>query len=259
MRTRTPLDRFNLDIKSRDRVVEFGPGHNPTYRSNVLVEKYLDTNYHRSGDAKLYPHQVYYKEDAECTTFKDKEFDYSICIQVAEHAEHPDKFLNEQMRVAKRGYLETPSLIGEFLFPHESHKWVILDIDNKLIFYEKSKLPGNYLNNNYCELFLNYLPFQSIPYRLLWLTEGDLMINRYEWKDSIDYIINPEDEYYKSFFIKPWDRAMTEKIFPKRTFLQELRRCNKGVCHMVANELREKFNRHTPVPVPPDKIFNLEI
>ena len=33
--------------------------------------------------------------------------------------------------MSKRGYIETPSLLGEFLFPKQSHKWVILDIDDK--------------------------------------------------------------------------------------------------------------------------------
>ena len=29
------------------------------------------------------------------------------------------------------------------------------------------------MKNDYGELFLNYLPFQSLPYKLLWLTEGE--------------------------------------------------------------------------------------
>ena len=89
--------------------------------------------------------------------------------------------------------METPSLLGEFLFPKKSHKWIILHLDNKLILFEKSRMPGNY-ENNYGELFLNYLPYQSLTYKLLWLTEGDLMLNRCEWKDDIEFIINPTNE-----------------------------------------------------------------
>ena len=55
-------------------------------------------------------------------------------------------------------------------------------------------MPGNY-ENDYGELFLNYLPFQSLPYKLLWLTEGDITLNRYEWKDEVEILVNPEDEY----------------------------------------------------------------
>lgn len=79
--------------------------------------------------------------------------------------------------------METPSLLGEFLFPKKSHRWIILDIDNKLVLFEKSKMPDHY-ENNYGELFLNYLPYQSLIYKLLWFTEGDLMLNRYEWEEK---------------------------------------------------------------------------
>jgi len=138
MKTRTPYNRDDLKIGRRDKVVEIGPGHNPSFRSNVIVEKFVDTNYHRCGDVKIYPHQKFINADGENLPFKDNEFDYVICNQVLEHTENPEKFVAEQSRVAKRGYLETPSMIGEFLFPKESHKWIILDIDKKLVLFEKS-------------------------------------------------------------------------------------------------------------------------
>ena len=80
-----------------------------------------------------FKNQNFLKADGEDLPFKDNEFDYSICIHVLEHVENPDKFLQEQMRVAKKGYIETPSLIGEHLHPKKSHKWVILNINNILI------------------------------------------------------------------------------------------------------------------------------
>ena len=154
MITRNPFDRYDLNIKKNDRVLEVGSGHNPTFRSNTIVEKYVDTNYHRCGDVKIYPHQTFVNASGETLPFKDKEFDYVICNQVLEHVDDPVLFIQEQCRVAKRGYIETPSLLGEFLFPKKSHRWVILYIDNKLVLFEKDKMPGNY-GNNYGELFLN--------------------------------------------------------------------------------------------------------
>lgn len=88
-----------------------------------------------------------------------------------------------------------------------------MDIDNKLVFYEKNKMPGNY-ENDYGELFLNYLPFQSLPYKLLWLTEGDITLNRYEWKDEVEILVNPEDEYYSSFFLNKWNREWWRNYIP---------------------------------------------
>lgn len=237
MKTRTPYDRNDLKIKSSDYVLEVGPGHNPMYRSNVLVEKFATSNYHRCGDIKSYNNQKLIISDGNKMPFKDKEFDYIICNQVLEHVEDPIEFINEQCRVAKRGYIETPSLLGEFLFPKQSHKWVILDIDNKLILFEKSKMPGNYLNN-YGELFLNYLPFQSLIYKLLWLTEGNIFLNRYEWKDSIDIIVNPTEEEYLNYFIKPWNREMVIKLFPVRSLSTELYKVLRGCIYLLKSKLQ---------------------
>ena len=60
MKTDSPYDRGDIHINKNDKVLEIGPGHNPTYRSNVIAEKFIDTNYHRCGDVKIYPHQTFY-------------------------------------------------------------------------------------------------------------------------------------------------------------------------------------------------------
>lgn len=248
MKIRIPYDRNDLDIKKRDYVLEIGPGHNPSFRSNVLAEKFIDNNYHRCGDVKIFPHQTFFNADGENLPFKNKEFDYTICCQVLEHAENPFNFINEICRVSKRGYIEVPSLIGEFLFPKKSHKWVILEIDKKLIFYEKGKMTENY-SCDFGEMFLNYMPYQSILYRLLWLTRGDMMNIRYEWKDCIDFIVNPEEEYYLSFFTRKWDRKMTEKIFPPQSFLLDLWSTTKAVNYLFWSLLKGKIFNHTPITI----------
>lgn len=242
MKTRSPYDRDDLSIKNGDRVLEIGPGHNPSFRSNVLVEKFIDDNSHRCGDFKIFPHQTYYNASGESLPFKDKEFDYVICNQVLEHVDDPVVFINEQCRVAKRGFISTPSMLGEFLFPKRVHKWVILDIDGKLVLFEKNKMPGNY-ENNYGELFLNYLPYQSLVYKLLWLTEGDLMINRYEWKDNVDFMINPTDEYYSSFFTKPWTPEMVRHLYPKRGVSKEVLKLLSAFSYLVKRDIMKKYGK----------------
>lgn len=249
MITRNPLSRHDLHINTKDYVLEVGPGHNPTYRANVISEKFLLDNYNRCGDLHIYPHQKLVHAPGEDLPFKDKEFDYVICNQVLEHADDPAKFISEITRVSKRGYVETPSLIGEFLFPKESHRWVILYIDNKLVFFEKSKMENNY-KCDYGEIFLNYLPYQSLPYKSLWFTDGDLMINRCEWKDSIDFIVNPEDDYYLSFFTQKWDRAMAEKIFPPRSSKVELSRTWKAFKQIIKEK---RLQKSTPLPLSYDE------
>ncbi len=237
MRKRIPHTRHDLKIHRSDKVVEVGSGHNPSHRANVIVEKFINDNYHRSGDIKIYPHQVFVNADGEHLPFKDKEFDYIICNQVLEHAEDPAQFIKEHCRVAKRGYIETPSLLGEFLFPKKSHKWAILSIDGKLILFEKSQMP-HYMHD-YGMLFLNYLPYQSLTYKILQLSEPQLAVNRYEWEDDIDFIVNPADEYYRSFFIQPWTKEMVEKIFPRSNTLKEFRKLMKGIWYLVKYEMRK--------------------
>lgn len=73
---RNPYDRDDLNIGKKDRVLEVGSGHNPTYRADVIVEQYMETNYHRCGNLKIYPHQDFINANGEVLPFKDKEFDY---------------------------------------------------------------------------------------------------------------------------------------------------------------------------------------
>lgn len=246
MINRNPYDRDDLKITKKDRVLEVGSGHNPTFRADVIVERFLESNYHRCGTVKVYPHQELINANGEALPFKDKEFDYVICNQVLEHVDNPADFIREQCRVAKGGYMETPSLLGEFLFPKKSHKWIILYLDNKLILFEKSKMPGNY-ENNYGELFLNYLPYQSLTYKLLWLTEGDLMLNRCEWTDTIDFIVNPTDKKYTDFFTKPWNRQMVEQLYPKRSVGKELKKVVNAFYYIIKNKVNNKIHKHSPI------------
>lgn len=53
--------------------------------------------------------------------------------------------------------------------------------------------------HDYGMLFLNYLPYQSLTYKILQLSEPQLAVNRYEWENDIDFIVNPTEEYYRSF------------------------------------------------------------
>ncbi|MBC7902424.1 MAG: class I SAM-dependent methyltransferase, partial [Gemmatimonadaceae bacterium] len=157
MKIRNPKSRFQLDIKRGDRVLEVGGGHNPHPRSNVVVDKFTDTNYHRSGDIKVLRNQQFLQADGENLPFKDKEFDYVICNQVLEHVEDPVKFLSEQFRVAKKGFIETPSLLGEYLFPRESHKWILHEVDNVLYLVDKKSINFSY-GYDLGQLIQDYLP-----------------------------------------------------------------------------------------------------
>ena len=53
MKIRNPKSRFDIRVKGSDKVLDVGGGHNPHPRANVVVDKFTDTNFHRSGDIKV--------------------------------------------------------------------------------------------------------------------------------------------------------------------------------------------------------------
>ncbi len=221
MKISNPRSRYKLDINKRDKVIEVGGGHNPHPKSQVVVDKFIDSNYHRQSDIKVMKHQTFLQADGEDLPFEDKEFDYVICNQVLEHTENPAAFLTEQMRVAKKGYIEVPSLIGEYLFPKKSHKWLILELDNKLILVDKEKYWFN-TKLDFGFLFLTWLQKNSVGYKILMDTKPNIITVRYEWKDTIDYEINTNNPEYLKYFSGYWNEKMVQKFFPKISPAKEL-------------------------------------
>src|SRR5690606_1584155 len=184
MKLSNPQSRFKLKIKKNERVLEVGGGPNPHPRANVVIDKFVDFDYHRKGDINLYKHQQFAQADGESLPFEDNEFDYIICNHVLEHVDNPAKFLDEQARVAKRGYIETPSLIGEHLHPKISHRWVILEIDKKLVLFDKETI-GFKTSSDFGPLFLEYLVKHSLAYKILDRTYPQIRTVQYEWTGKI--------------------------------------------------------------------------
>jgi len=240
MKTSNPKSRNHLGIGKNDRVLEVGCGHNPHFRSNVIVDKFIDSNYHRSGDIKILRDQVFVQADGEALPFKDKEFDYAICNQVLEHVENPIQFVKEQSRVAKKGYIEVPSLMGEYLFPKKSHKWLILEMDGKLIMMDKKEV--NFQSSlDLGELFLHHLPSQSIGYKIMQYTHGDVETIRYEWEGEIEILVNPTEEKYRQYFEKPWTVQDAATFFPKKSTTSELWDALKAVGYILTRSIKAKF------------------
>jgi SAM-dependent methyltransferase len=215
-----PVSRSNLKIPKKARVLDVGSGHSPHPRANVLTDKFTDNNYHRATDINVLKHQQFVEASGESLPFKDKEFDYVICSHVVEHVEEPAIFLDELARVGKRGYLEAPSLIGEHLIPKESHLWVLLLIDNQLVIVHKERL-GIKPTHGLGEVFLEFLPRTSFGFKIMQATHQQFLTVNYEWKDSIDYIIDPSNDELLKYFNKPWDLKMYRNIFPNRSLAKE--------------------------------------
>src|SRR5882724_4241996 len=222
MKTRNPKSRFDLDIPRSYRVLEVGGGHNPHPRSNVVVDKYADDNTHRSGDLKVLKNQTFLNVDGEHLPFKDKEFDYVICCHVLEHVENPAQFLSEQFRVAKRGYIEMPSILGEYMAPRESHKWIINEFNDKVYLLDKKKLGFTY-GYDVGELVQTYLPTHSIGFKIMERTHPNFMTVRLEWETDFAYEVEPEDPAIRKYFAGVWEEGWGDKFFPPKTLGAELK------------------------------------
>jgi SAM-dependent methyltransferase len=239
MKIRNPRSRFDIKVKSADRVLEVGGGHNPHPRSNVVVDKFSDSNYHRSGNIKIFKNQVFQEADGENLPFKDNEFDYVICNHVLEHVDNPARFLQEQSRVAKRGYLETPSFIGEHLIPKVSHRWLLLEIDNQVVMVEKEKVKFH-TSSDFGDLFLDYLPKHSLGYKILQRTHSDLLTVRHEWKDNIDYVINPDDPALLKYFTEPWTEEIFNKMMVHRSLGAEALEASRALFEIAKTVFKSK-------------------
>lgn len=239
MKIANPNSRLKLKIAKQALVLDVGSGHNPHPRANVIADKFIDTNYHRASDIKVLKNQKFVQADGESLPFENNEFDYVICSHVVEHVDNPNQFLNELSRVGKSGYLEAPSLLGEYLIPKESHKWVLLDINEKLIIVSKERI-GFTTSHDFGELFLDFLPKSSLGFKILQRTHPQLFTVNYEWREKIDFIVEPDDKELKEFFSQPWNQQMYNKIIPKRSLGTEFKNSVKASYDILKSVLKSK-------------------
>jgi SAM-dependent methyltransferase len=115
-------------IKPGDRVLEIGPGGTPHPRADEFLDldpslfKDADEAAHQRGlAAPLKTSKKIHYYNGKKFPFKDKEFDYVICSHVLEHVDNPDKFLSELFRIGKRGYIEYPTILYDYIYDIPVH------------------------------------------------------------------------------------------------------------------------------------------
>ena len=203
------LRRLHVPVLPSDLVLEVGSGGNPYFRSNVLLDAYVDTR--ERHHAPLISDRKTVIGVVENLPFKDKTFDFIIASHVLEHTSEPKKFLDELQRVGKAGYIEVPDALMERLNPYIDHRLEIRAVENKLFIKKKKQ--------SIIDLELKKL-YES---RAKPLIAGYLIPKfpfsfhvRYYWSNQIDYeISNPE-------VFAGWVSTEDYPIYDKKVGLLEL-------------------------------------
>jgi SAM-dependent methyltransferase len=168
-----------LHIKPTDRVLEIGSGDRPRKRSNVLCDKYIHDNYQRALEAKVViDRRPFVVADGQALPFKDRSFDYVIASHILEHVDDPHKFVSELMRVARAGYIESPSELGEKIFGWPYHKWIARVDGDTIVLRPRTEDSafGNYFHKMYA-VDLNFAEFVDSNF-------SDFYV-QYEWDGRI--------------------------------------------------------------------------
>jgi SAM-dependent methyltransferase len=195
----------NVFIPSNARVLDVGSGHQPNRRANVLLDKYIGGTIHRTTQEIVVPQGKEFVEgDALAMPFENKSFDFIIASHIAEHVDDPEKFCHEMSRVGKRGYIETPGPLTEYIMPTKSHKWIVTKKGCILYFRE------NKVIKSFFPLFFRFFYLNRDGYiENTWKTSNRLLVvlnlilvklwahipyayTCIEWNDSVVGVVKAE-------------------------------------------------------------------
>lgn len=180
------------------RVLDLGSGHNPHARANVLVDKFLiddPTVSGRSGrDTKIPKNKIFIVGDVAALPFKDKTFDFIVCSHVAEHIESVDDFCQEMIRVAERGYIETPSKIAEILRHPPYHIWYVSNKKGRLVF---EAIPPGYPLKWFGKFFFSLYFYKGVQ-----LSGKDVFAWAYGTSQPFDIILWVVSKFIRKLWVR---------------------------------------------------------
>jgi SAM-dependent methyltransferase len=178
--------RLHCPVGREELVLDVGSGGNPYPRANVLLEASEETV--ERFYEKLVTDRPTVFGKAENLPFRDKSFDFVVASHVLEHSKDPEKFLNEQMRVAKAGYIETPDGFFERINPFRFHRLEVVETNNKLLIFKKpswrhdASIVDLYESKLKCPQFLKFTRRFPQPFYV-----------RHYWQDKIEFeVVNPD-------------------------------------------------------------------
>lgn len=187
--------KLSLPVSRDSLILEVGSGGNPHPYSSVLVERYFSDE-HRLKEIEVDSRLVL--ADACKLPFRDNTFDYSLSYHVLEHVKNPSRFLDENMRVSKAGYIETPNYLYERFMPLDVHLSEIAEVGGVLrIKMKESAVPDEYIAS------VKMLE-ENPAWATLFSERPDLFHVQLYWESEIRYEIYGDEES-TSWFVDPLD------------------------------------------------------
>lgn len=181
---------FDFQIQKFDRVLDIGSGAFPFKYVTEFVDLYQDDNTHRGGVPIKKDGRLIHTADIENLPFQDKFFDFVYCSHVLEHVKSPAKACDEIIRVGRRGYIETPSRLSDFMFNTVSlgfHLWQVDKINNKLIFRRYSEREKEGIKETkFFDLVL--APYRNFVQDCFW-NNTDQFYTMFYWEGSFEYLV----------------------------------------------------------------------
>lgn len=117
-------------------VLDLGSGAFPNAAADLLCDSLPDDSVHRHG-LGLVADRPLVVGDGSALPFADHAIGYLIASHIAEHVADPETFCSELARVARAGYVETPSPLADWLLHEEYHLWRVSSDDGVLRFRAK--------------------------------------------------------------------------------------------------------------------------
>ena len=108
--------KFKFETK-RGTVLYMGTDTIPPPRADIIV-RFVGNKDNFRSEIDTKNRQIYCFCDPTELPLKSKSIDYLIVSNLVEFCNYPTKLLKEVERVAKAGYLESPHVIAEYLYPH---------------------------------------------------------------------------------------------------------------------------------------------
>jgi SAM-dependent methyltransferase len=169
-------------------VLDIGSGADPFPYATVLAERYLGPSVHRTAQFESKGRPVTLC-DIQDLPFPDCAFDYVYCSHVLEHVENPAKACSELMRVGKAGYIETPTFGKDILFSQteEMHKWYVVAIGRKLVFFEYDSRQQKGIESSAWRDIVH--SEYRHPLREAFHSHLDLFNVMFEWTESFECIV----------------------------------------------------------------------